>query len=75
MYNYDNPRHNDIPYSRYIVSYLVAKRQRPFRDEFMGWLMETQGFSEDEARDCYEMASNGKLELEESARKYLKLVR
>ena len=44
---------------------------RPFGNLFKEWLKETQGLTDDEIKDIMEMATNGKLELEESAKRFL----
>lgn len=56
--------------SRYIVSWRHAGGKY-FYDEFEDWL-KSEGLSEEEIRDAVEMATMGKLELEVSARTYVK---
>lgn len=58
-------------YSRYIASWVVAHRQRKiFGDPFRTWL-ESMGLTEDEVRECYNLATNGKLEFESCAKLFL----
>lgn len=56
--------------SRYIVSWRHAGGKY-FYDEFEDWLR-SEGLSEEEIRDAVEMATMGKLELEVSARAFVK---
>jgi len=63
--------HNGIPYSRYIASWHVAGG-RIYDRLFEEWLRTTQQLTDDEIHDIKEMATCGKLELEESARLFLK---
>jgi len=73
-------KNGGIHYSRYIVSWAKAapidenlrhSTEVFYGKEFRDWLR-SEGCTEDEVRDIFEMATNGKLELEESARRFLK---
>lgn len=76
MYNFENKRCNNgegIHYSRIIASWVVANEQRGFLfegDYFKDWLRSLE-LPEEEVSDIYEMATNGRLECENHARKYL----
>lgn len=69
--------HNGIYYSRYIASWIKAggnfKRDREtllFGVQFKNWLRQT-GCTEEEVKEIYWLATNGKLELESSAKRFL----
>ena len=75
MYNFENKKCNNgegIHYSRIIASWVVAHglRGKLFNDEFKDWLRSLE-LSEEQVQDIYEMATNGRLECENHARKYL----
>lgn len=76
MYNFENKRCNNgegIHYSRIIASWVVANGQRGFLfegDAFRDWLRSLE-LPEEEVQEIYEMATNGRLECENHARKYL----
>lgn len=65
----------NVHYSRIIASWtkVCTEERIPvfFGRTFKGWL-EGIGCSEEEMRDIYNMATNGKLELEASVRHYLR---
>jgi len=65
----------NVHYSRIIASWtkVCTKEHMPvfFDRVFKGWLKDI-GCSEEEIRDIYNMATNGKLELETSAKLYLR---
>ncbi len=64
--------HNGIPYSRYIASWHNAGgRIYKYRSIFEDWLRQTQQLTDEEVHDIIEMATCGKLELEENAKKFL----
>ena len=76
MYNFENKRCNNgegIHYSRIIASWVVANglRGKLFNDEFKDWLRSLE-LSEDEVSDIYEMATNGRMECEGHAERYIK---
>ena len=63
-----------IHYSRYIASYMreLNDAGKPFlRGIFMIWLRKI-GLTDEEVREIEFLATNGKLELETSARKFIK---
>ena len=58
-----------IPYSRYIASWNKVRKERFYYGKFVDWL-NSIGLSKEEINDIAFLADNGKLELEESARKF-----
>ena len=76
MFDFDfknEKTHNGIHYSRYIASWHNAGgRVYKYRSIFEDWLRQTQELTDDEIHDIIEMATNGKLELEMSAKQFLK---
>lgn len=75
MYNFENKRcdnGNGIHYSRIIASWVVANNLRGtlFNDNFKDWLRSLE-LSDDEVQDIYEMATNGRMECENHARKFI----
>ena len=66
----ENNKFNGVHYSRYIASWINARGEM-FDDGFKDWL-KGLGMSEDMIIDVYEMATMGKMELEISARLYMK---
>jgi hypothetical protein len=65
-----------IEYSRYIASWLNVGGQkeklvRLYDTQFYNWLL-TTGLEEIEAKEIANMWTNGKLELQESAKAFLK---
>ena len=72
MYSFENLKtHNGIHYSRYIASWHNAGG-RVYDSLFEDLLRSTQQLTDDEIHDIREMATCGKLELEVSAREFLK---
>ena len=75
MWNWENKVVGDLYYSRVIASWVKACRQswiRPFfGDSFREW-MRSIGIPDEDANNIYEMANNGKLELEISAQNWIK---
>lgn len=59
-----------IHYSRYIASW-VNELRHPEKFSFRQWLSEELKLPEEEVKDIYDMYTNGKLELEVSASKFL----
>lgn len=72
MWNWENneTKTHGIPYSRYIASW-AKKGNGYFGDKFKDWLRSID-LTEDEVWEIYDMATNGKLELEDSIKSYLK---
>lgn len=75
MWNWENKvtSAHDVHYSRYIASYTkIAEKLgvRVYRKPFKEWLLSI-GVNQDEASEIVDMATNGKLELETSARKFI----
>lgn len=67
--------HNGIHYSRYISSWINADGDLHFnqyRSLFANWLRATQALTNKEVSEICELAENGKLELEISARNFIK---
>lgn len=68
----DNPSY---PYSRFIASWTNVCMQKEgsvyFDDRFKDWLRSIN-VPEEDVLGIYEMATNGRLELEEMAKRYLK---
>ena len=65
---------NDVHASRYIASWLKAGGSLYYGediDNFRDWLLSLK-LTEDEAQDIVYLATNGKLELEASAKKFIK---
>ena len=62
--------HNGIHYSRYIASWNKAGG-RTYGRLFKEWLRDYQELTDDEIKDIIEMATNGKMELEFSAKQFL----
>lgn len=76
MYNFENKRCNNgegIHYSRIIASWVVASGLRGtlFNDTFKDWLRSLE-LPEEEVQEIYEMATNGRMECEGHATKYIK---
>lgn len=70
---FENKLFNDIHASRYIASWQNAGGALYYVedvDNFCGWLL-SLGLNEDEVRHIRHLATNGKLELEKSAEKYI----
>ena len=70
---FNNNLINDIHKSRYIASWLKEGGRLYYGediDNFYKWLL-SLGLTEDEAQQVVNLATNGKLELENSARKFL----
>ena len=68
--------HNGIHYSRYIASWTKVLADMGLKPGFYGeafekWLREEQGLTAEEISDIQILASNGKLELEESIRTFM----
>lgn len=61
--------HNGIHYSRYIASWQKSGTGY-YSDLFKDWLY-SEGLTDDEVHDIYEMATNGKMELEMSVSRFL----
>ena len=59
-----------IPYSRYVASWYNAGGRRNYL-HIKAWLKDL-GLEEDDCANVADMATNGKLELEEHARNFLK---
>lgn len=75
MWNWKNDvtKAHGIPYSRYIASYMKEAEKlgtKVYRDSLKEWLLSI-GVNENEVSDIVEMATNGKLELETSARIFI----
>ena len=75
MWNWKNEMTtaHEIPYSRYIASYTMIAEElgtKVYRGQFKEWLLSI-GVDENEARNIVDMATNGKLELETSARQFI----
>lgn len=69
MWNWENKVWNGVYYSRIIASW--RRVGGPYYDEtFREWLS-SLGLSDDEVWEVYDMATNGKMELEGHARKFL----
>ena len=67
--------HNGIHYSRYVASWIIAgvSKLTAYRNQdFESWLRESQKLTEEEIQDIHEIYSNGKMELESSARLWIK---
>lgn len=58
-----------IHYSRYIASWIHELRHSE-KIMFKNWLI-SLGLNDDEVKDIYEMYTNGKLELQDSAGRFL----
>lgn len=75
MNEFENKIIKDIHASRYIASWVNAggtfDRKPGGRFDFRVWL-ESLGLEDDEVRFIYNLAENGKLELQENAKKVLK---
>lgn len=75
MYNFENKRcdnGNGIHYSRIIASWVVANgmREMLFDDRFKDWLRSLE-LPEDEILDIYEMATNGRMECQNHAKRFI----
>ena len=74
MYNFENKIANgtEIYYSRFIASYLKAGGNlKRYSRTFRHWL-ESLGLDKEDIRNIEDMAYDGKLELQDSAEKFLK---
>ena len=73
MWNWENGIVGTTPYySRVIASWTKVQPGRVyFGDKFKDW-MRSIGIPEEDVQNIYQMATNGKMELEASARVYLK---
>ena len=60
-----------IPYSRYIASWNNIRKGRFYYGEFVDWLQHL-GLTKEEINGIAFLADNGKLELEDDARKFIK---
>ena len=70
MWDWTNKAYNGIYYSRYIASWRMVGG--PYYDEtFREWLT-SLGMPEDTVWEIYDMATNGKMELENHARVFMK---
>ena len=79
MYDFENKRtaYGDVHYSRIICSWLksggIIYGYGPIDEvNFKRWLRECCHCTDDEVHDIYLLATNGKLEYEDSAKKFLK---
>lgn len=63
--------HNGIHYTRYIVSWKKAGGKIYRGGLFERWLREQEKLTEKEISDILLIAENGKLELEESAKRFI----
>lgn len=63
--------HNGIHYSRYIVSWKRAGGKIYRGGLFEQWLRENEKLTEEEISDILNLAENGKLELQETAREFM----
>lgn len=69
--NFENKSYNGIYYSRIIASWVnVGGNPRKNPDGFKKWLRSLK-VPEDVATDIYTLATNGKMELEISARRFM----
>lgn len=66
---------NGIHYTRYIASWANTCKALDmpvyFNDRFLRWLETSEQLSDEESNDIRNIALNGKLELETSAREFL----
>ena len=63
---------NGIYYSRYIASWQNAGGEIAPYGLFERWLREVEKLTDEEISDIYILATNGKLELQESARAFMR---
>lgn len=63
--------HNEIHYSRYIASWLKAGGKITRCGLFQKWLKEKEELTDEEIYEITDLALNGKLELQESAKYYM----
>ena len=66
--------HNGIHYSRYIASWIIAggsKLAAYINQDFESWLRDSQKLTESEIQDIREIYTNGKMELESSAKLWI----
>ena len=68
---FENKMWNGVHYSRYIASWIRVRGNIMDGDLFMKWL-KSIGVPENIAYDIWQMGTNGKLELQTSAMKFLK---
>lgn len=71
---FENRAINGIYMTRFIASWMNKGGQIRYgkdRDNFREWLL-SLGLSENDAQDILNLATNGKLELETSAKQFLK---
>lgn len=71
MYEFENKTVNGIYYTRFIASYAKEGGDVFDGDEFRSWLRHL-GLKEEDVRGIYFLATNGKLELEVNAKRYLR---
>lgn len=78
MTRFENKLIRDIYATRYIASWMKMggdfSRHRGGRFDFKDWL-ESLGLDKDEVNHIYNLADNGKLELEYSAKKFIESLR
>lgn len=64
--------HNEIHYSRYIASWNnVIGNPRDNIRAFKEWLEKSEKLTQDEIQDIVNLLTNGKLELQESAKRFV----
>jgi hypothetical protein len=72
---FENKEFEGIYYSRFIASYMKVKKGAFDGDEFRAWLrslsINDKTMTEDEIWDIYNLATNGKLELETDCKIFL----
>ncbi len=79
MYNFENKYVDagvlSVNYSRIIASWVNASlKHELFDDDFKDWLRSLPyNFTEEDVHDIYLMATNGKMELEGHAKRYMAL--
>lgn len=76
MKNFENGLVKGVHASRYIISWARSGGSLKYDiyGDFLDWLR-SMGLSDDECADICHLASNGKMELETSAKEYLKTIK
>ena len=74
MWNFENKAVGAMFYSRFLASYLhvlTSQKKVFYPQEFKEWLEWTGELTNEQVREMYEMATNGRLEAQISVERFL----